>query len=230
MADKLPALHFYVQDYLADTRALSNELKGFYVDLLCYMHKSSRRGYLNQANGQPYSPADLGMMTGTTADRAAHLLEGLLNSEVISATHQGIPYSRRMVRDEKIRLESKKNGKKGGNPTLKTGVNPPGYPFPEDENEDEKLGGNAKGGKKKHAFEKSPFYPYPNFRKALPNWSEAKCRHYFERADGYSTANGGRYLDWRRAVQNWDREKPFVDPKGRQPSQPDDYPLDSEMA
>jgi hypothetical protein len=146
---KLPALHFYVQDYLADTRALSNELKGFYVDLLCYMHKSSRRGYLNQANGKPYSPEDLGMMTGTTAERAAHLLLGLINSEVISATHQGIPFSRRMVRDEKKRLEGIRNGKRGGNPTLKKGVNPPGYPFTEDEDErssSSSPGGDPRGG------------------------------------------------------------------------------------
>lgn len=146
MADKLPALHFYVQDYLADTRFLSNELKGFYVDLLCYMHKSSRRGYLNQANGQPYSPEDLAMMTGTSADRAAHLLLALINSEVISATHQGIPFSRRMVRDEKKRQTGIKFGIKGGNPTLKGRVKGGGYPFSEDENETVK--GSSSSGKR----------------------------------------------------------------------------------
>lgn len=161
MADKLPALHFYVQDYLADTRALSNEMKGFYVDLLCYMHKSSRRGYLNQANGQPYSPQDLGMMTGTSADRAAHLLQALMNSEVISATHQGIPYSRRMVRDEKKRLEGIKNGKRGGNPSLKKGVNPLGYPSPEDEDEGSSSpssGGDPRGGESRPLTAKDEFW------------------------------------------------------------------------
>lgn len=40
---------------------------------------------------------------------------------------------------------------------------------------------------------------------SLPQWGEEKCRDYFNRAVGYSKANGGRYLDWRQAVQNWER-------------------------
>jgi hypothetical protein len=216
MSDKLPALHFYVQDYLADTRFLSNESKGFYVDLLCYMHKSSRRGYLNQANGQPYSPEDLGMMTGTSADRAAHLLLGLINSEVISATHQGIPFSRRMVRDEKKRQDGIKFGKKA---LKKTPPGHPGGPPPgssEDENEDSSSrssGGDARGGRPhKHSFRKSPFYPFENFRAALPDWSEMKCRHYFEQAEGYSEANGATYVNWVQAVKNWDRKRQYREP------------------
>lgn len=63
--------------------------------------------------------------------------------------------------------------------------------------------------KKNHPFQKSPFYPFENFRAALPEWSEAKCRHYFDRADGYSEAKGATYANWVRAVQNWDREKPW---------------------
>jgi hypothetical protein len=59
---------------------------------------------------------------------------------------------------------------------------------------------------RKHAFEKSPYFPFEKFREALPEWTEEKCREYFERAEGYSKANGGRYLDWRQAVMNWDRK------------------------
>lgn len=149
MIDKLPALHFYVQDYLADTRSLSNETKGFYVDLLCYMHKSSRRGFLQQPNGNPYSPVQLGTMTGCSADEASRLLRDLLSSEVISATPKGIPYSRRMVRDEKKRVLCKRAGLKGGNPTLKGQLKGGGYPSPEDEDKDlnsSDLGGDARGG------------------------------------------------------------------------------------
>jgi hypothetical protein len=137
MTEKLPALHFYVQDYLADTRCLSNELKGFYVDILCYMHKASRRGYLSHPTGNPYSPQQLAAMTGCSADEASRLLQALLNSEVISATHQGVPFSRRMVRDEKKRQLGIKFGKKGGNPTLKGTLKGDRYPIPEDENEED---------------------------------------------------------------------------------------------
>jgi len=127
MVDKLPALHLYVQDYLADTRSLSNEVKGFYMDLLCYMHKSSRRGFLLQPNGNPYSREQLGKMTGCSPDEASRLLLDLLSSEVISATPKAIPYSRRMVRDEKKRVEFQKAGRKGGNPDLGVNYNFPGH-------------------------------------------------------------------------------------------------------
>jgi hypothetical protein len=151
MNDKLPALHLYVQDYLSDTRSLSNETKGFYMDLLCYMHKSSRRGYLQQPNGNPYSPEQLGKMTGCPADEASRLLRDLLSSDVISATPKAVPYSRRMVRDEKKRVLCKRAGHLGGNPTLKGRVKGGGYPSPEDEDEtllSSDLGGDARGGKR----------------------------------------------------------------------------------
>lgn len=72
-------------------------------------------------------------------------------------------------------------------------------------------------GSKKHPFENSQFFPFEKFRSALPDWSEDKCRHWFGRAEGYSKANGGRYLDWRQAVMNWERDKPFKEVNGKIP-------------
>jgi hypothetical protein len=74
-------------------------------------------------------------------------------------------------------------------------------------------GGDARGGRPhKHAFRKSPFYPFENFRAALPDWSEMKCRHYFEQAEGYSEANGATYVNWVQAVKNWDRKRQYREP------------------
>lgn len=123
MSGKLPAVLLYVAEYLADTRGLTNEQKGFYVDLLCYMHNSPRRGHLMQPSGKPYPNAQLAKMTGCTAIEASRLLQELIDAAVISATTEGIPYSRRMVRDEHKRQLCKEAGKKGGNPTLKGGLN-----------------------------------------------------------------------------------------------------------
>lgn len=68
----------------------------------------------------------------------------------------------------------------------------------------------AKKREQKHAFEDSPFFDFQAFCSALPKWSEGKCKHWHQKAAGYSTANGGRYLNWAQAVTNWDREKPFT--------------------
>ena len=59
--------------------------------------------------------------------------------------------------------------------------------------------------KTKHSFEDSPFFDYGKFKDALKEWPETKIRDYYERAKGYSGANGGKYLNWILAVKNWER-------------------------
>jgi hypothetical protein len=177
MSDKLPALHFYVQDYLADTRSLSNELKGFYVDLLCYMHKSSRRGYLQQPSGNPYSLQQLAVMTGCSTDEASRLYAELIACQVISATPKGIAYSRRMVRDEQKRLIGQKFGRMRGKKDPEG--HPEGVPIGFSEDEDEKdlkrKGGGAGGGKTKSdpAF-LHPLFFGPEFFEAWHGWAEMR--------------------------------------------------------
>lgn len=58
---------------------------------------------------------------------------------------------------------------------------------------------------RKHSFEESPYIDYDRFRAALPQWPDEKVRYWYERAIGYSRANGGKYLNWILAVQNWER-------------------------
>lgn len=66
-----------------------------------------------------------------------------------------------------------------------------------------------RGPQRKHAFEKSSIFPLENFEAAFPDWAPEKRVHYFERAKGYSLANGGRYLSWKQAILNWDRDRPW---------------------
>lgn len=60
--------------------------------------------------------------------------------------------------------------------------------------------------RKKHPFEKSPYFDKMEFKNALPDWSKEKLAHYYQAAIDYSTNNGGRYLDWAGAVKNWARK------------------------
>jgi hypothetical protein len=69
--------------------------------------------------------------------------------------------------------------------------------------------------KKRHAFTDSELHPFEKFRAAFPEWTEAKCRHWFQQALDYSQINGGRYLNWRLAVLKWDRKEPFKGPEAR---------------
>lgn len=117
-------MKLYTGDVLADEQLKSCSLaaRGFFLYLLSLMHRSVRRGYLCQANGQPWTLDQLARMTGCSTQEAAHLRQELLTSGVFSATDDGkeILYSRRMVRETDISEKKAENGRKGGFATAKS--------------------------------------------------------------------------------------------------------------
>lgn len=119
---KLPSFQFYPGDWMKDPalRAVSIGARGLWIDMLCLMFESDRRGYLAHKNGNLVSPIQLARMTGCTAEEVATYLKELEDSGVFSSTEHGIIYSRRMIRDERKRQLCSEAGKKGGgNPTFK---------------------------------------------------------------------------------------------------------------
>lgn len=127
--------------------------------MLCLMHESVRRGYLQHATGKPVTAEQLARMTGCSTDEVSRLLQELSDSGVFSCTEHGVIYSRRIVKEEKKRELCSQAGKRGGgNPTF--GSNHKGQTkgvfngFPKDtlkppkegEDEDEESGkGDARG-------------------------------------------------------------------------------------
>ncbi len=122
---KLPYFPFYAGDWMKDTslRSVSIAARGLWFEMLCLMHESERRGFL-QINGKPPTLEQLARMTGCSTEEASRCLLELETALVFSTTNDGIIYSRRMKRDEEKRRNAIKNGKLGGNPKLKEGVNP----------------------------------------------------------------------------------------------------------
>lgn len=118
---KRPYFPFYVGDWFKDpgVRALSLEAKGLLIDMLCLMHESDRRGYL-QLGGKAITQDQLARMTGCSSDRIPVLVQELKTSGVCSCTDDGVIYSRRMVADDaKTRACSDAGRKGGGNPHLR---------------------------------------------------------------------------------------------------------------
>lgn len=57
--------------------------------------------------------------------------------------------------------------------------------------------------KRKTSFQKQ--FPTPeSFLERFPDWQLEKVKHYYLAAIEYSDNKGGRYIDWERAVRNWD--------------------------
>lgn len=125
MADKRPAFQFYPGDWMKDpaVRSCSLAARGLWFDMICLMLESPRRGYLEHASGQPVTCDQLARMTGAEAGQVDLLLAELEDAAVFSRTPQGVIFSRRIIRDEKlrrIRAECGKlgapHGHKGGRP------------------------------------------------------------------------------------------------------------------
>lgn len=120
MANVRPSFQFYPGDWLKDPalRSVSLASRGLWIDMLCLMHESDRRGYL-YLSGKPVTAEQLARMTGCSTDDASRQLQELSSSGVCSCTEHGVYYNRRMVRDEQKRHLCSEAGKRGGNPRLK---------------------------------------------------------------------------------------------------------------
>jgi hypothetical protein len=118
---KQPYFPFYPGDWMKDPslRAISSAARGFWIDMLCLMWESPRRGYLIHPTGRAVSIDQLARMTGNPLRDTARMLRELEECGVTSRTGDGILYSRRMERDERLRMVRSEAGKLGGNPNIR---------------------------------------------------------------------------------------------------------------
>lgn len=118
MAD--PFMKFYPTDWRSDPRLRSCSLgaRGLWIELVGLMHEADPYGHLLIAARAP-TDAQLSVLVGTSPAELSSALGELEAAGVFSRTSKGVIYSRRMTRDAKKAAISRKNGKKGGNPTLR---------------------------------------------------------------------------------------------------------------
>jgi hypothetical protein len=104
--------------YNRDLRVLSAAARALWMDMLCLMRESVRRGYLQHANGNAITHEQLARLTGCSSDDCQGLLQELETSGVFSRTVHGMIYYPKMLRAEQKRAKCTKAGKRGGNPML----------------------------------------------------------------------------------------------------------------
>lgn len=144
---KKPWSKFYWSDWRNEMtlKACSLASRGFWMEMLAIMSVSEKYGYL-QIGGQPITMKQLACMAGCTEDEAVSHFEELKRNTVFSIGEDGIPYSRRMVREHEAYIAGVEHGRQGGNPDLiseklkntkklkkleqgiRAGDNPPPYP------------------------------------------------------------------------------------------------------
>lgn len=125
MSKAFPFLKFFPTDHQADAalRTCSLAARGLWVEMLCLMHDAEPYGHL-LLQGKEVTPKQLATLAGASPNLVQRLIAELEGRGVFSRTREGVIYSRRMVRDLAKRQADAENGRKGGNPALKGGVNP----------------------------------------------------------------------------------------------------------
>jgi len=116
---KRPSFQFYPSDWRKDPAlsACSMAARGLWIELMCIAHESDNYGHL-EINGKAMTVPQLARMVGESPTVVSKLVIELDNAGVFSKSEEGVIYSRRMVKDERIRNIRAEAGRLGGNPNL----------------------------------------------------------------------------------------------------------------
>ena len=102
---KLPAFMFYPGDWVQDTRVLSLEAKGAWIDMLCAMWRAPERGKL-QMNMERFA-----RLLGTSIDQTERVFDELKKTGICDIVMFGnsdvMVVNRRMYREEKERIANR---------------------------------------------------------------------------------------------------------------------------
>lgn len=116
---KRPSFQFYPSDWLRDTalRSCSTGARGLWIDMICFMHEGEPYGHL-KVGSKVILPANLARMVGETLEQVEGWLAELRQANVFDVEPDGTMVSRRMIRDEAVRVARANGGRLGGNPML----------------------------------------------------------------------------------------------------------------
>lgn len=120
MSQKLPAMPWYVGDWLKDpvVRGMTFEERGFWFDLINIFWEMPERGRLAFKNGEAIPTERLARMIGADIQYVNLKIKLLVNLGVIVYSSDGVLEAVRIRRDEQLRTVRKETGKLGGNPKL----------------------------------------------------------------------------------------------------------------
>ena len=107
---------FYYGDWMKapEIRALDLNVRMIWFEMLGIMWESTERGYLT-INGKPVITPVITKILGVPITELENALKQMEQYNVFSKREDGAIYSRRMVRDEQIRLIKSKAGVEGMN-------------------------------------------------------------------------------------------------------------------
>jgi len=111
---KRPAFQFYPADWRKDAALQSCSLsaQGLWINIMCIAHECDPYGHL-VINNIPMTTAQIARFAGVSAKECDILLFELQGSGVFTKNEDGCIFSRRMVKDERLRNLRAEGGKVG---------------------------------------------------------------------------------------------------------------------
>lgn len=208
---------FSTSDWLRcpELKVLDADVRGLWMDMLCYMWESSERGVMLKPNGDPMSKDEVSRLLGVDASGSYDWIDKLIDNQVCSVRADGAIFSRRMVRDHAISQKRSEAGRKGGNttrsriiqadpvevkpaPVIKDPeleLTPPPPKTPEEE---------AKAAKaRKYKYADNVYLTREEYSKLVEQYSEEDVKGMISVLDNYKGQNGKRYKSDYRAILNW---------------------------
>lgn len=211
---KRPAFQFYPADWLNDVglQSCSIGARGLWVQLVCLMHSGFPYGHLTLA-GKPMPDEKAANLARVPLPLFRKLLGELEDAGVSSRDDGGAIYSRRMVKDEAIRMVRAEAGKLGGNPNLlnqtdnqKSGSKVKCQPTPSSSSSSS----SSKQGQKKRRAPKVALPLGFRISERVREWAAEKghgdLEARFEDFIGYAKRSGAVYASWDDAFMDAVRE------------------------
>lgn len=218
--NKTQLMPFDTSDWLRcpDLKVLPPDIRGLWMDMLCYMWESVERGVMVKPTGDIYTQDEIVRMLGKDASGSDTWLDRLIIGGVCGVREDGAIYSRRMVRSVEISQKRREAGLKGGS-TTKSKVftqKPPEpkqtapvqaelpldvevvTPPPLTQEQREKA---AKA--KKYNYADYVTLTRDEYAKLCESFGEDAAKRMIEILDNYKGSKGKKYKSDYKAILNW---------------------------
>lgn len=218
MAKKKQMMPFDTADWLRcpELKVLPPDIRGLWMDMLCYMWESVERGVMVKPNGDIYTQDEILRMLGNDASGSDTWLDRLIIGGVCAVREDGAIYSRRMVRDAEISQKRREAGLKGGSSTktkvfdrkpveLKPKETEPVIPLEIPDTPPPLTPEQAEKAAKAKKYKYAEFVTLTRdeYAKLCAEYSEDGAKRLIEILDNYKGAKGKRYKSDYRAILNW---------------------------
>lgn len=218
--NKTQMMPFDTSDWLRcpELKVLPPDIRGLWMDMLCYMWESVERGVMVKPTGDIYTQDEIVRMLGKDASGSDTWLDRLIIGGVCGVRADGAIYSRRMVRSAEISQKRREAGIKGGSTTKsKVFTQKPPEPkqtapvqaeLPLDVEEvtpppltQEQLEKAARA--KKYKYADCVTLTRDEYAKLCENYGEDAAKRMIEILDNYKGSKGKKYKSDYKAILNW---------------------------